>query len=465
MRSRKATIVVDLGFGDAGKGSITDFLARDGTTAAVVRHNGGAQAAHNVITPAGTHHTFAQFGSGTFVPGVRTHLSRFMLIDPLALITEAKHLEELGLGNVFARLTVDADAIVVTPFHKAANRLREILRGQARHGSCGMGVGEAVADSLWFADRAVRARDLRDLERLIEKFEFFQELKRDEFLSRAEEIAATVAGQMEWRALTEPDAARFYAELAYRAARRFAIVPGSYLAKLARAGNLIFEAAQGVLLDEFHGFHPYTTWSNTTFGNAETLLREVGYGGEIERLGVLRAYHTRHGAGPFVTEDATLASLPEAHNGTGAWQGIFRRGWFDLVMARYALAACGGADALAITHLDRLRDRRKVATSYRAPKQALTAEERAAVDLRPDGVPGCDIIDRLRPNPVATDLSYREILTGILRKVTPLYRDAGADDAAFLALLESDLQTPVTLVSYGPTAMDKNWRGRRELAA
>src|SRR5262245_57035715 len=125
MRSRKATIVVDLGFGDAGKGSITDFLARDGTTAAVVRHNGGAQAANNVITPAGTHHTFAQFGSGTFVPGVRTHLSRFMLIDPLALITEAKHLEELGLGNVFARLTVDADAIVVTPFHKAANRLRE----------------------------------------------------------------------------------------------------------------------------------------------------------------------------------------------------------------------------------------------------------------------------------------------------------------------------------------------------
>ena len=132
-------IVVDLGYGDAGKGTVVDWLcARRGAAPrvprTVVRFNGGAQAAHNVVTPDGRHHTFAQFGSGMFTPGVRTHLSRFMLVDPLALASEAAHLADVGVPDALDRLSVHRDALLSTPFHRAANRARERARRAARHG-------------------------------------------------------------------------------------------------------------------------------------------------------------------------------------------------------------------------------------------------------------------------------------------------------------------------------------------
>ena len=104
-----------------------------------------------------------------------------------------------------------------------------------------------------------------------------------------------------------------------------------------------------MLLDEWHGFHPYTTWSTTTFANAETLLAEAGL--TATRLGVTRCYLTRHGPGPLVTEDPTL-ELPEPHNGRNEWQGAFRVGHFDAVALRYALEVAGGVDGIALTHLD-----------------------------------------------------------------------------------------------------------------
>jgi adenylosuccinate synthase len=101
---------------------------------------------------------------------------------------------------------------------------------------------------------------------------------------------------------------------AYRAfADRVPLVDRGYLRRLLRAGPAVFEGAQGMLLDEWRGFHPYTTWSTTTFANAEALLAEAGE--TAVRLGVVRCYLTRHGPGPFVTEDPTL-ELPEPHNGT-----------------------------------------------------------------------------------------------------------------------------------------------------
>jgi adenylosuccinate synthase len=96
-------------------------------------------------------------------------------------------------------------------------------------------------------------------------------------------------------------------------------------------------------------FHPYTTWSTTTFANAETLLAEAGQA--AVRLGVIRCYMTRHGPGPFVTEDPTL-EFPEPHNRHGAWQGAFRIGHPDAVALRYAVEVVGGVDAVALTHLD-----------------------------------------------------------------------------------------------------------------
>src|SRR3954452_5420312 len=130
-----ALLTVDLGFGDAGKGSIVDFLARAHAAHTVVRYNGGAQAAHRVVTssPSPREHVFAQFGSGTLA-GAATHLSRFMLLDPLAMLEEARHLAALG-SDPLQRTTIDEGAPIITPFGRAINRLRELARGSQRHGS------------------------------------------------------------------------------------------------------------------------------------------------------------------------------------------------------------------------------------------------------------------------------------------------------------------------------------------
>ena len=112
-----------------------------------------------MVTADGRHHTFAQFGSGSFTPGVRTHLSRFVLVDPLAMAAEAAHLASVGVPDALDRLTVDRDALLATPYHRAANRARELARGRDRHGSCGMGIGETVRYALEHPADAPRVAD------------------------------------------------------------------------------------------------------------------------------------------------------------------------------------------------------------------------------------------------------------------------------------------------------------------
>jgi len=290
-------IVVDLGYGDAGKGTVVDWLCSRQVSRpvrTVVRFNGGAQAAHNVITRDGRHHAFAQFGAGTFTPGVRTHLSRFVLVDPFALAAEAAHLASLGVPHALDLLTVDRDALLATPYHQAANRAREVARGESRHGSCGMGIGETASYALAHPYDAPRVGDCATPRALARK------------LTALRDRLTTEIGP-----LTAPPAADV--AHAYRAfAMRVNIVDGSYLARLLRTAPVVFEGAQGVLLDEWRGFHPYTTWSTTTFANAGELLAEAGQ--QAFRLGVIRTFMTRHGPGPFVTEDRAL-DLPEPHNG------------------------------------------------------------------------------------------------------------------------------------------------------
>mgnify|MGYP001561565319 FL=1 len=467
MRTRRATIVADLGFGDAGKGSIIDFLARESSVSAVVRFNGGGQAHHNVVTQDGRHHTFSQFGSGTFHRGVRTHLSRFMLLDPVSMEYEAKHLTEVGCGNPFNRLSIDGQALVVTPFHKAGNRLREVLRGRGNHGTCGMGIGETMADSLVWND-AIRAIDLEDREGLEKKLTRIQERKREEFKSSFESHPVSTALKDEVRLLSDPAFPASFAESLRLFAGKVKIVAGNYLKHLAAEGNLLFEGAQGVLLDEWHGFHPYTTWSTTTFHNALALLREIGYDGQVEKLGVLRAYMTRHGPGPFVTEDTGLTiAIPDLHNGSEGWQGGFRVGWLDFVTARYALAVSGGADSLAITNLDRLAGlpRIRACTAYCFEKGALRGKEVRALSGYSGEEGGPPQATSLRPKEVLTDLSYQETLTGILGKATPLYEDMPKNDDLYLEAVERNLSVPVSIVSYGPTARDKSFHAKLKLTA
>lgn len=355
----------------------------------VVRYNGGAQAAHNVTTDDGRHHTFSQFGSGTFA-GARTHLSRFMLVNPIFMNAEAMRLEAVGVRDPYTLVTVERGALVTTPYHVSINRLREMSR-DARHGSCGMGIGETMADSLAFPEDAIHVEDIEDPAKLRVKLERLRVRKIDEGLalrSAGNPFVKDATAQnneavmREWDILTDHHMTdllvdrfriwsnrativgpEFLHQVLQHMGRAIALLGLAYgdegkgvsIDALVRKGSaeVLFEGAQGVLLDQDFGWQPYTTWTDCTFGNVMTLLD--GFRGEVKRIGVTRAYMTRHGAGPFVTEDKTYDPLSaNDHNALGPWQGTFRSGALDLVALRYAIEVVGGVDALSITHLDRI---------------------------------------------------------------------------------------------------------------
>ena len=452
MLQRQIILVADLGYGDAGKGSIVDFLTRQLSARTIIRYNGGAQAAHNVIDPDGAHHTFAQFGSGTLVPGVRTHLSRFMLVDPLNLLREERHLHTLGVRDAIGRLTIDREALITTPYHQTLNRLREIARDRNRHGSCGLGIGETMADALALGERVPRIGDLLDPIGLKQKLQALREWKLSQLQTLGADLPDMELVRHERAVIEDAHFLDFLVETYRRLAQQLAIVEPRYLAKVLAEGTVIAEGAQGVLLDEWYGFHPYTTWSTTTFQNANTLLQEQHYDGEVVRLGVLRAYATRHGPGPFVTEDAALADvLPEAHNVPNAWQLAMRIGHFDAVATRYALAVTGDVDLLAITHVDRLCDLKewKIATRYEYHGN----EHDVTSYFVSEGEALSNIRVSARP-----DLDYQEQLALRLQRCVPSYRVQPAHAtavASYLAQIEAEGSAPIGIVSTGPTALDK----------
>jgi adenylosuccinate synthase len=379
-------IVVDLGFGDAGKGATVDWLCATRQVNAVVRFNGGAQAAHNVVAE-GRHHTFSQFGSGTF-SGVPTHLSEQVLVEPIALASEARELEALGVEDPLGLVTIHERALLTTPIHVAANRARVETR---QHGSCGKGIGETASYALTHeAPRVADCRAPRRLRRLLDELARHYEplvgpSSVDEFVALYRDFAAAV--------------------------RIVDTLP---------AGPLVFEGAQGVLLDEWRGFHPHTTWSTVEPRNARRM-------GGTYVLGVVRTYQTRHGAGPLPTEDPTLR-IPERHNATGEFQGAFRLGHLDPILLRYAIAACGGVDGLAVTHLDV------------SPGQA------AAAYVTKDG-----LVDELPLGPWQ-DLAYQERLTRRLETAEPVLTELPADPIGWI---ERQLGVPVVLTSYGPDRADR----------
>lgn len=349
----KGFVVVGLGFGDEGKGTIVDWLTRqfEYGSVTVVRHNGGSQAAHNVVVPASdserfVHHTFSQFGSGSFAGG-HTHLSRFMLVNPMALINEFNALRPAAMKIVKAQinLTIDPRARVVTPLHRSSNRLQELARGADRHGSCGQGIGETVRLSLEHPDEVLRVGDLNDRALTIERLE----LMRKRLLEDLRELPIA-DNEAEWEFLRMDRATvEYFAERYENFASRCRIETDAEVLKA--ADNVIFEGAQGILLDEDHGFAPHTTWSKTTSANAHELMDEIGFRGTCRTMGVTRSYMTRHGTGPFPSESPVL-QLPEPHNETGVWQGQWRQGWLDLDLLKYAISCDPRIEEVAVTHLD-----------------------------------------------------------------------------------------------------------------
>lgn len=441
------------GFGDEGKGSVVDFLTRKHGAHCVIRYNGGAQAAHNVVDPDGRHHTFAQFGAGTFA-GARTHLSRFMLVNPIFMLSEGKHLVSLGVSDAFQRVTVDGDALVTTPFHVALNRVRELCRdallnarrtGEGRHGSCGMGIGETVAYALANPEGAIRFKDLSNPGTMMVKLGDIQDYMVKEANELVGKVPVNDSLAKEYKLLCQDDLAsicmEWFAKLLGMGVRS---VGPEYLSAALTEGTTIFEGAQGVLLDEEWGFHPYTTRSNCTFENALQLVE--GFKGEVTKIGVLRAYHTRHGAGPFPTESPEVKATGD-HNGIGPWQEGFRAGYFDFVLARYARLALGGVDEVALCHLDQVQGPQKVCLAYAWPNWY---GPQGPNQYRIHKIPRVEY-EKLKAMFDEEGSTYQHPYDGTIE---PVYTTLSSVDR-LISGVERTMRAPVTIRSYGPRAGDK----------
>lgn len=344
-------LVAGLAYGDEGKGATVDYLTRTYGTSLIVRYNGGAQAAHNVVTSDGRHHTFSQFGSGMFVPEVRTHLSRFVIVNPDTMIEEESHLREVQVYNSFERTTIDKDALVVTPFHQSMNKLLEWSR-EFPHGSCGMGIGQARALQIQYGQEVLYVGDLIDEDLTRKKLKFIRSrildlTKHLEVTLENKERATDELDQIDSKDLIDQiiNSYEIFTQKAF-------IVNPEYLNHSLRSHDTIFEGAQGVLLDETYGQFPHNTWTDCTFTNAITLLSEANYTGDITKVGVLRSYFTRHGAGPFFEDYEISKKVHELHNTNSGFQGKFRVGKFDPEAVRYSLSCIGGVDWIALNHLD-----------------------------------------------------------------------------------------------------------------
>jgi adenylosuccinate synthase len=467
MKNTKS-IFFGLSFGDEGKGTMVDAWARHTDTKNVVRFNGGPQAAHYVVTSKKQTHCFSQFGAATLVPGVKSFASRFMLVDPLALGAEAEALARIGAPDALARLTIDAHCVVVTPFHKLLNRLQEEARGKHRHGSCGVGVGQAYLDSLNPQMPSVVIRDLFDEVRLRKKLRLLQLVKIDqaEQLLENHPDAIRLAPWLEELKIASlvDEITAVYLEIKRQVG---AVDEGERLSQLLASGESVaFEGAQGVLLDADRGFWPHVTPSYTSTKNARTLLQEAN-AEPATFIGILRAYSTRHGAGPFVVEDTELTPLlPEQHNVTNRWQGSMRVGWFDAVMSRYALDISGGVDALAITNLDRLAGFPVVKLCTRW-KYNGEEDDDLATFFEYQRVAGEIIIEKIKVTPefkrehqgeLTERLTRCTAVTQELRGWSHLKQPDGSlsvEVNAFIEAISSELQRPIKAISLGPTAEEK----------
>ncbi len=392
-------IVIGLAYGDEGKGSWVEHLVRKHKIAYVARFNGGVQAHHHVVREDGSYHGFRQFAAGSFVPGVQTLLSRFMLLEPEMLFEEARALASMGVDSPLERVIVSEETPVITPFARLLNQIQEAYRGRSRHGSTGFGIGITQRDLEQYPEQALRVRDFSS-PRLFEKLRVLAEAAIEE----AEEYRSDDTLELFER--LERSDLNHYAEFYRRFPQKVRVLSDKAMLQIFRENDVVFEGAQGVLLDQQFGFFPHVTRSNCTFGNAEQLLREANFDGKLNRVGLLRGYGTRHGAGPFVTEVPGLDIEP-CHNGTNLWQGSFRQGWFDAVSARYALKVVGGVDTLALTNLDRMShlSKIKIAINYSDIDSRYFENERTFRVLREDVTTlanRCHALERVKAN-------YREV--------------------------------------------------------
>lgn len=317
-------VVIGAGFGDEGKGLVTDWLCRSCVKPLVIRFSGGQQAGHTVVAH-GLRHVFSNFGAGT-LQGAPAYFSRFCTVDPVAIVNELNVLRAKGVEPL---LSIDAQCPVTTPYDIACNQHRH------PHGTCGAGVGDTLNReehyySLTFADLFYPWT----LETRLDLFRtFFYEDYAGVSAEQFVDCCATVASSPFVR-------------------KTYGLPHGDW-------SDLIYEGSQGLMLDQRIGFFPYVTRSNTGTANAVALHGSC----DQEVYLVTRAYQTRHGPGPLSNERLphNIKENPQETNVCNPFQGALRRSLLDVSMLEYAigrdeLLRSAKKRHLVITCLDHVED-------------------------------------------------------------------------------------------------------------
>ena len=415
--------VVGSQWGDEGKGKIVDWLSERAEV--VVRFQGGHNAGHTLVID-GVTYKLSLLPSGVVRPGKLSIIGNGVVIDPEALLAEIDKLRDQGLDLSPDNLRIADNAALILPLHGAVDRAREVARGADKLGTTGRGIGPAYEDKV--GRRALRVCDLADPEVTAQRVEglllhhnaLLRGLGQPEF--ERQELIDGVMGLA--------DKLLPYAENVWRR-----------LHQSRRLGRrILFEGAQGAMLDIDHGTYPFVTSSNTLAGQAAA-GSGMAVGGVGYVLGITKAYTTRVGTGPFPTElhDEIGRRLGERGREFGTVTGRKRRcGWFDAVLVRQA-AKIGGIDGIALTKLDVLDgfEALKVCTGYKIDGRdhdhlpALSSRQAAA-------------------EPIYETLEgWRESTRGARS-----WADLPASAVKYIRRLEELIDTPVALLSTSPERED-----------
>jgi len=371
--------VIGAQWGDEGKGKIVDWLSERADV--VVRFQGGHNAGHTLVIGNKTF-KLSLLPSGVVRPGKLSILGNGVVVDPWALLKEIDKIREMGVDVSPANLRVADNAALILPLHGELDRLREDASGAAKIGTTGRGIGPAYEDKI--GRRAIRVCDLADAGALEEKITRL--LAHHNALRRG-----LGAPEIDPKVLF--DSLRAVGQKLLPYAERV----WSRLYELRRAGvRILFEGAQGTMLDVDHGTYPYVTSSNTVAGQAAIGgglgPRAIGY-----VLGITKAYTTRVGNGPFPTEQVNEIgeTLGARGHEFGVVTGRKRRcGWFDATMVRQAVRV-GGIDGIALTKLDVLDgfDELAIGVGYELKGKRIEhfpagAAEQAALEPVYERIPG-----------------------------------------------------------------------------
>jgi len=412
-------VVVGTQWGDEGKGKIVDWLTE--LANGVVRFQGGHNAGHTLVI-GGRKTILRLIPSGILRPAIDCYIGAGVVLSPQALLTEIDELATAGI-DVVSRLAISGSCPLILDYHIALDRARELRRGNAKIGTTGRGIGPAYEDKV--ARRAVRAQDLFDAPR-------FEELVREALdlhnfvLSRYLQASTVDAMQVVESTL----------RCAERIKPMITDVSHRLYAAMNRGDSLLFEGAQGTLLDVDHGTYPYVTSSNTLAGAAAC---GAGVAPQCLNyvLGITKAYATRVGSGPFPTElvDATGDWLREKGGEYGSVTGRPRRcGWFDGAALRRSVQL-NGTTGLCITKLDVLDGLPviRLCTGYR--------NGNTVSDILPfgaDEVARCEPVYEEFPGWSTSTFGTRD------------WNDLPAGARQFLQRLSQVAGVPIDLISTGP---------------